>query len=214
MLLKGLYDNLESTASIHPGQKVEKVTELENGIQVTTTKGDVFKGDILVGADGIYSTVRREMWRLGNQSSPGYFPHDEWSNVPCYYKCIFGTSHSMEELTKGVHYVYNHSFSYLVMIGPGGRFYWFLFVKLPVPLYGKDIPRYTKEDEEKLVQEHASDKITPEVTFGQLYAAKTMSTLTPLHEYVFKKWHYKRIITIGDAAHKVCYLPWSLHPPH
>ncbi|WZH45342.1 FAD_binding_3 domain-containing protein [Fusarium acuminatum] len=202
MLLKGLYDNLESKASIHPGQKVEKVTEVENGIQVTTAKGDVFKGDILVGADGIYSTVRREMWRLGNQSSPGYFPHDEWSNVPCYYKCIFGTSHPMEELTKGVHYVYNHNFSYLVMIGPGGRFYWFLFVKLPVPLYGKDIPRYTKDDEEKLVQEHASDKITPEVTFGQLYTARTISTLTPLHEYVFKKWHYKRIITIGDAAHK------------
>ncbi|KAI6765937.1 hypothetical protein HG530_007007 [Fusarium avenaceum] len=203
MLLQGLYDNLESTASIHPGQKVEKVTELENGIQVTTAKGDVFKGDILVGADGIYSTVRKEMWRLGNQSSPGYFPHDEWSKVPCYYKCIFGTSHPMEELTKGVHYIYNHNFSYLVMIGPGGRFYWFLFVKLPVPLYGSDIPRYTKEDEEKLFQEHSSDQITPEVTFGQLYAAKTISTLTPLHEYVFKKWHYKRIITIGDAAHKL-----------
>ncbi|KAM0324282.1 hypothetical protein ACHAPQ_008381 [Fusarium lateritium] len=202
MLLQGLYDNLKSTASIHPGQKLVKVTELENGIQVTTKKGDVFRGDILVGADGIYSTVRKEMWRLGNESSPGYFPEDEWSSVPCYYKCIFGISQPMKALTKGTQYVYNHNFSYLVLVGPGGRLYWFLFVQLPVPLYGKDIPRYTKEDEEKLVQEHVSDQITPDVTFGQLYDARTNSTLTPLHEHVFKKWHYKRIITIGDAAHK------------
>ncbi|KAI3571599.1 hypothetical protein IWW34DRAFT_768508 [Fusarium oxysporum f. sp. albedinis] len=202
MLLAGLYNNLKSKDSVLPGQRVQSVEELDGGVQVTTTKGEVFNGDILVGADGIYSTVRKEMWRIGNKASPGYFPTDEWSSVPCYYKCIFGISHPMKELTRGVHYVYNDNFSYLVMIGPGGRWYWFLFVKLPVPLYGNNIPRYSKSDEEKLAQEHASDKITPEVCFGQLYEARITSTLTPLHEYVFEKWHYNRIITIGDAAHK------------
>ncbi|GKU07493.1 zeaxanthin chloroplastic [Fusarium langsethiae] len=201
-LLEILYKNLESKDSIHPGQAVKSVLELDNGIQVTTDKGKVFKGDILVGADGIYSTVRSEMWRIGNEASPGYFPDDEWSKVPCYYKCIFGISHPIDELTKGTHYVYNDNFSYLVMSGPGGKWYWFLFVKLPVPLYGCEIPRYTKEDETKLAQEHSSDQITPDITFGDLYEARTNSTLTPLHEWVFQKWHYNRIITIGDAAHK------------
>jgi 2-polyprenyl-6-methoxyphenol hydroxylase-like FAD-dependent oxidoreductase len=201
--MQTLYDKLESKDSVHSGQAVESILELDNGIQVTTDKGEIFKGDILVGADGIYSTVRKEMWRIGNEASPGYFPTDQWSSVPCYYKCIFGMSQPIEELTKGTHYIYNDNFSYLVMVGPGGKFYWFLFVKLPVPLYGRDIPRYTKEDELKLARQHASDQITPEVTFGQLYEAKTTSTLTPLHEWVFQKWHYNRIITIGDAAHKV-----------
>ncbi|KAL9573477.1 hypothetical protein ACKAV7_002021 [Fusarium commune] len=199
MLLQVFYDKLESKTSVYSGQKVVSVLELDNGIQVTTDKGKFFEGDILVGADGIYSTVRKEMWRV---APPGYFPADEWSSVPCYYKCIFGISRPIEELAKGHHYVYNDKFSYLVLVGPGGRFYWFLFVKLPVPLYGHDIPRYTKVDEETLALKHASDQITPEVTFGQLYGARTSSTLTPLHEYVFEKWHYKRIITIGDAAHK------------
>ncbi|KAG7433756.1 FAD-dependent monooxygenase andE [Fusarium oxysporum f. sp. raphani] len=202
MLMQVLYDKLESKASVYPGQKVVSVLELHNGIQVTTDKGRVFEGDILVGADGIYSTVRKEMWRIANETSPRYFPADEWSSVPCYYKCIFGISRPIEELAKGSHYVYNGNFSYLVLVGPGGKFYWFLFVKLPVTLYGHDIPRYTKVDEEKLALQHASDQITTQVTFGQLYAARTSSTLTPLHEYVFEKWHYKRIITIGDAAHK------------
>ncbi|PNP78992.1 hypothetical protein FNYG_07654 [Fusarium nygamai] len=199
MLMQVLYNKLESKASVHAGQKVVSVLELDNGIQVTTDKGKAFEGDILVGADGIYSTVRKEMWRI---ASPGYFPADEWSSVPCYYKCIFGISRPIEELTQGSNYIYNDKFSYLVLVGPGGKFYWFLFVKLPVPLYGHDIPRYTKDDEEKLAAEHASDQVTPEVTFGQLYGARTSSALTPLHEHVFEKWHYKRIISIGDAAHK------------
>ncbi|KAF4339130.1 zeaxanthin epoxidase chloroplastic [Fusarium beomiforme] len=202
MLLQALYDKLASKDLVYTGQAVKSVLELEDGIQVTTDKGNVFKGDILVGADGIFSRVRSEMWRIANESSPQYFPTNEWSNVPCYYKCIFGISSPMEELTKGCHYVWNNDFSYLVLVGPGGRFYWFLFVKLSAPLYGDDIPRYTKEDEEELAAQHASDHITPEVTFGQLYEARTSSTLTPLHEWVFQKWHYKRIITIGDAAHK------------
>lgn len=215
MLMQVLYDKLESKASVHAGQKVVSVLELDNGIQVTTDKGKVFEGDILVGADGIYSTVRKEMWRI---ASPGYFPADEWSRVPCYYKCIFGISRPIKELTQGSHYIYNDKFSYLVLVGPGGKFYWFLFVKLPAPLYGRDIPRYTKADEEKLALQHASDQITPEVTFGQLYGARTSSTLTPLHEYVFEKWHYNRIITIGDAAHKVSglfrYLPLDANLHH
>ncbi|KAF4991681.1 hypothetical protein FGRMN_7654, partial [Fusarium graminum] len=202
MLLEVLYEKLNHKDSVLTGQKVVSVTELENGVQVTTAQGDVFEGDMIVGADGIYSTVRNEMWRIASKRSPGHFPDDEWSKVPCYYKCIFGVSRPMEAFQSGVHYIHNHGFSYVIMVGPQGRVFWFLFVKLPEPRYGDDIPRYTKEDEETLAAEHASDKITPDVSFDQLYAARTMSTLTPLHEYVFEKWYFNRIITIGDAAHK------------
>lgn len=130
--------------------------------------------------------------------------------VPCYYKCIFGISRPIAALTKGAHYVMNHYYSYLIITGPGERVYWFLLVKLDVPLFGNDIPRYSKSDEEALARQHASDPITPSVTFGQLYEARTSSVLTPLHEYVFEKWHFERVITIGDAAHKVRHTsPWS-----
>ncbi|KAJ4256153.1 hypothetical protein NW762_009229 [Fusarium torreyae] len=80
MLLEALHNNLKFRDSVLPGQRVETVTELDDGVEVRTSKGDVFRGDIVVGADGIYSTVRREMWRIGNKVSPGYFHADEWSS--------------------------------------------------------------------------------------------------------------------------------------
>ncbi|KAL2684482.1 hypothetical protein Neosp_005560 [[Neocosmospora] mangrovei] len=168
MFLEILYNNLKRKASVISGQRAVSVKLLDHGVEVTTSKGEVYRGDVLVGADGIHSTVREEMWRIGNELSPGYFPVDEWS----------------------------------ILTGPGGRVYWFLFVKLPVPLYGNDIPRYTKDDEARLAQEHALDQITTTVRFGHIYEARASSTLTPLHEHVFQKWHFGRIMTIGDAAHK------------
>lgn len=71
-------------------------------------------------------------------------------------------------------------------------------------LYGSEIPRFTKEDEEKLVKEHWDDHITPSLKFSDLYKHKISSVYTPLPEYVYKKWYFQRIMTIGDAAHKVC----------
>lgn len=87
--------------------------------------------------------------------------------------------------------------------GPGGRVYWFYFFKLPQRVYGDDIPKFTREDEKKLLALRENDDITPEVKFKQLLDKKVSSVLVPLHEYVFRKWYFKRIITIGDSAHKV-----------
>jgi 2-polyprenyl-6-methoxyphenol hydroxylase-like FAD-dependent oxidoreductase len=48
-----------------------------------------------------------------------------------------------------------------------------------------------------------NDDITPSLKFKDVLDNKISSVLVPLQEYVFRQWHFKRIITIGDAAHKV-----------
>lgn len=102
-----------------------------------------------------------------------------------------------------VHNVMNRDYSYLVIGGPGGRIYWFLFVKLARCAYGDAIPKYTKVDEQNLANEHALDPIIPGITFGNLYEAKISSVLTPLYEYVLSKWHFERSFLVGDSSHKV-----------
>lgn len=109
----------------------------------------------------------------------------------------------------------NKGYSYLVLSGPQHRVYWFLFVNMGKTHYGPEPPRFTKEDEEALANQHLDDKISENRTFRDLYSTKISSVLTPLPEYVFKKWHFRRIMTIGDSAHKVS-CSNSLHPriPH
>lgn len=81
-------------------------------------------------------------------------------------------------------------------------------------MHGNDIPRYTKEDEDRLLAQRENDNVTPNLKFKEVLDKKISSVLVPLEEYVFKKWYFKRIITIGDSAHKVrCNPPQNFVDP-
>lgn len=88
--------------------------------------------------------------------------------------------------------------------GPEGRVYWFRFQKLPKTFQGSAIPRYTDADLEKALAESADDNILPDLKFSTLVENKVSAVMTPLVEYIYKQWHFGRIITLGDSAHKVC----------
>ena len=206
MIIQILFDHLQDKSKVLTSKGITKVGQTTNGIEVTTESGETLYGDILVGVDGIHSTVRREMWRLADQDSPGYFSVRDRANVPTEYCCIFGISHPTDKFPKYFgQNVQGRNYSYLVSTGPNHRIYWFLFAKLPETAHGlyERIPRYSEEQRDALAAEHAEDRITDTLTFGELYATRTTATLQALPEVVFKKWYYNRIITIGDAAHKV-----------
>jgi 2-polyprenyl-6-methoxyphenol hydroxylase-like FAD-dependent oxidoreductase len=93
----------------------------------------------------------------------------------------------------------------MMLSAPGDRLYWFLFNDMNKAT-GSNIPRFTKDDEMALAKEYFSDQIAKSTTFGDVYKNRLHTALVPLEEHVFERWHFKRIITIGDAAHKVCYV--------
>lgn len=206
MIIQILYDSLRDKSKVLTKKGVTKVEQTAEGVLVTTDDGSTFHGELLVGADGVHSMVRREMWRLADHDSPGCFPVGERSNVPTEYCCIFGISQPNDKFPKySSQNIQGQKHSYLVATGPNHRIYWFLFKKLPdvtCGLYDK-IPRFTDEQRDALADEHANDLVSDTLTFGELYATRTTATLQALPEVVFKRWHYNRIITIGDAAHKV-----------
>ncbi|KDN69092.1 putative FAD binding domain-containing protein [Colletotrichum sublineola] len=92
--------------------------------------------------------------------------------------------------------------SALVLSGPENRVYWFIFVRLPEVKHGRSIPKYTKEDDEAFAKEYADVYVNDEIKFRDIYKKKINSTLTPLHEMVYKTWFYRRVILLGDSAHK------------
>ncbi|KAI0469315.1 FAD/NAD(P)-binding domain-containing protein [Xylaria cf. heliscus] len=201
--LKLLYDQLEHKDCIYLRSRVSRIEVADGSASVTTKDGSSHTGDIVIGADGIHSIVRQEMRRIADISDPTYFDSGEEDKVVCYYQCSFGIAKHVDgwpESEQG--FTTGHGQSFLVVSGPGGRCYWFLFVKLPHVRYGKDIPRYSEVDEAQFVQQHMHLKIRQNLTFGQVYAKRIRSALTPLHEIVYKKWFFGRIFVMGDSAHK------------
>jgi 2-polyprenyl-6-methoxyphenol hydroxylase-like FAD-dependent oxidoreductase len=193
MVIQILYNNLRDNSKVLTKKGVTRVEQTTEEVLITTEDGSIFRGDVPVGADGIHSTVRREMWRLADQDNPGYFPVGERSNVPTEYCCILGISQPNDKFPRySFQNIQGQRHSCLVATGPNHRVYWFLFKKLPDVargLYDK-IPRFTDEQRDALATEHANDFVSDTLTFGEMYATRTTATLQALPDVVFKRWHY------------------------
>ncbi|KAI1377150.1 FAD/NAD(P)-binding domain-containing protein [Hypoxylon crocopeplum] len=180
--LKVLYEQLKYKDRIRIRNQVDCIKPVEGGVQVTTKEGDSYLGDIVIGADGIHSDVRKEIRRIAE-----LWNCSEREGWPGGEQC----------------FVTGRGKSFVVVSGPNGQCHWFLFVKYSEVKYGKDIPKYSKKkDEAQFVKKHSSLKIRENLTFGQVYANRVTSALTPLHEVLFKKWSFDRMFLIGDSVHK------------
>ncbi|PYH93622.1 DUF747-domain-containing protein [Aspergillus ellipticus CBS 707.79] len=100
------------------------------------------------------------------------------------------------ELELGEDYMEEESF-------PRDTIDWVLNENFSYTYYGTDIPQFTREDMARVIQEHWNDPVTPDLRLSDLYGARMGAVYTPMREFVYKKWHLERMITVGDACHKV-----------
>ncbi|KAJ5178398.1 uncharacterized protein N7500_001097 [Penicillium coprophilum] len=203
MVIEILYEKIQDKSKVITSQRVESVENDSLSATVTTTTGQTYTGNIVIGADGIHSKVRQEMWKAAKKIDPTWIGPKEESALPATYACIFGISKGVEGIEKGtLSSVFNENFSYLIASGPGDLTYWFLVRNMGTTYYGADIPRFTKEEETAFAKEHFDDQVTPTLKYSALYETKIASVYSTLPEYVYKRWHFQRTMTIGDASHK------------
>ena len=64
-----LYENLRDKSKILTGKRVTDIVEDTDSVRVLYEDGTC-EGDIVVGCDGVHSTVRQIMWANANRRSP------------------------------------------------------------------------------------------------------------------------------------------------
>lgn len=63
MLIEILYNKIQDNSKVLTSQRVQRIETGDSSVTVHTSSGQSFTGDIVIGADGIHSTVRQEMWK-------------------------------------------------------------------------------------------------------------------------------------------------------
>ena len=76
-MLRILAEHIFDRKKIHLNKRVFKVDHSTECATVFCTDGSSYHGDIIAGADGVSSKVRREMWRAANSVKPGSISEKE-----------------------------------------------------------------------------------------------------------------------------------------
>lgn len=202
-LLKVLSDRIPDKTKIHVSKCVIKVDHKDTGVIVHCQDGSTYAGDIVVGADGVHSAVKTLMQDHIDLSAPGKTKKDR-EGLSAEYNCIFGLGKPVPGTIPGqTHRTYDKGISTLSLVGEGGRMYWFLFTKLDKRYFGKDIPRYTKDDMDEAIKVFLNVHMTESITYDKVWETRSFANMTCVEESKNENWTADRFVCIGDSIHKV-----------
>jgi 2-polyprenyl-6-methoxyphenol hydroxylase-like FAD-dependent oxidoreductase len=76
-LLRILYGSITNKENILVGKRVSRIDHFQDGVAVQCEDGTLYQGTVVVGADGVHSIVRQEMWRHMNLETTGAVSSEE-----------------------------------------------------------------------------------------------------------------------------------------
>ncbi|KAE8381997.1 hypothetical protein BDV26DRAFT_300471 [Aspergillus bertholletiae] len=203
-LLEVLYTQLKDKSKVHTSKQVTSVLPTGSGVSVTTTDGVRYDGDLVVGADGVHSFVRSEMWRIADLEQPGLISKKEKSGMTVEFACIFGISSPVEGVKSWDHVIrYNPGVTLFVFPGTDNGIFWLLFQKLDKRYTYPNAPRFTGEDAISRCELLADLAVWENVHFGDIWRQRRTFHMTALEEGMLRTWHYGRIVCIGDSVSKM-----------
>ncbi|KUI61461.1 Zeaxanthin epoxidase, chloroplastic [Cytospora mali] len=180
--LRIIFEQHPDKNRILTGKRVLDYEEDNSGVTVKLEDGTEERGDILIGCDGVHSTVRSLMWKHANTAIPGYITAEEKTSLVTSYKSLVGVAKPVPGVDKTFFFVN-----------------WKLPQKKRWPHKGK----WSDEEAEQAAISVADVPITDTVVFGELWKNKTRAHLIGLEEGTFDHWHFGRAVLAGDSVHKV-----------
>lgn len=231
-LLHALYASLEDNSRIQLGAKVVDIaprvaSEPDGPLCVTTDSGEVYTGDIVVGADGVHGVVREHMWRISElQQTPKGRTNQvrtgtEKGAMTVDYYTILGATPAAEcprGLTEMIrpgdmHMRCDKGLLLTLIANLDGSVNWFAAFKMDQTRVYPDLPeKLSQEEIRATLEEYAQWKAwdgadSRDITFGDLWRVSPWVSATYLQEGLFDTWSCGRITCIGDTVFKVRHVP-------
>ncbi|PYH44830.1 FAD-dependent oxidoreductase [Aspergillus saccharolyticus JOP 1030-1] len=200
-----LYKHLGAAQSrVLLNKKVTEVDHLPEKVVVHCADNTTFEGDLVVGADGVRSTIRYRMWDYMETRGLIRETAEERKRMKSEYNCVFGIAEPTPGLVSGMLYrTYGEGYSLLVISSKHGRVYYFFFAKMDKVYTGNDTPQYSQADLEEQVAKYLGKPVTGTVPFSEVIQRTVTQTMVPLEEALFKHWCMDRFVCIGDSIHKM-----------
>lgn len=202
-LMEVLYSKLpEREHRVLSNKKVTGVEQDDTSVTVTCADGSVFKGDVLVGCDGVHSAVRHLVFEQ-RKAQPRAPPKSE-------YRGLFGSSPRPEGIAPcNITETHNEGIVFMILCTEDTAFWLITHRK------HKDAPdrqKYSAEDIQVLVDEYKDHSVAPgaKITFGELWETRDTVPGPGMYDYVegvAERWYNGRVAIVGDAAHRVSSTP-------
>lgn len=191
------------------------------GTRIYCSDNSIYEGDIVIGADGAYSAVRHNMHKM-MKADEGVAPVQDVKDMAMPYMCMVGTTGPMDPVKypqlsdplNHLHHVIGTDIhSWTVITIPKNRFCWSVMVQVKDQAEAKEQrfrnSEWGPEANNPLIDEVKDFPITFGGTLGDVIKATPKDRISKvmLEEKLFETWHYRNVVLIGDACHKM--LPTS-----
>nr|J7FK10.1 RecName: Full=FAD-dependent monooxygenase idtM; AltName: Full=Indole-diterpene biosynthesis cluster protein M [Claviceps paspali]AFO85424.1 FAD dependent monooxygenase [Claviceps paspali] len=199
-----LYDKLRGKNHVHTRKRVVSIVDGPGKALIRTDDGDEYDADMVVGADGVHSVVRSEIWRHAKEAAGTAVTEEEPNaDIKYDYACVYGISVNVPHADTGVQLSsLSDGVSIHLFAGKGSKFFWFIMVRTSRDEFlelKKDSAHMARRTCEGLGSKRLSDA----VYFRDVWSRCTVYQMTPLEEGVFRQWNRGRLVCIGDAIRKM-----------
>ncbi|KAG0047651.1 hypothetical protein BGZ83_007317 [Gryganskiella cystojenkinii] len=207
---------------VHFGKRILQVKEKEKDehgeskVIIQCSDNTDYDGDILVGADGAYSSVRQNIYR--ELEAVGQLPKSDKENLVAGSTCIVGVTNPLdpekypqvkEPLAQHMNVLGPDSRMWSVYTVPSNRVCWGLSVRFEDPEEAKRQQFANSEwGPEALAPalKELADKPCPfGGTMGDLIELTPKDYISKvfLEHKMFETWYHGRSVLLGDACHKM-----------